>query len=215
MERPPRSNVLQRGLFALGALLSAAIAVVSYRYLVPGIPPVEGVGGNAFVMPWLPVHAAAAATALLVAPLQFRSQLRARRPGFHRLLGRVYVTGCLIGGATGLALAVGTTAGPVATAGFGSLALVWLIATSNAWRLAMRRDIVAHREWMIRSFALTFAAVTLRLYLPIAQLLPVELDDAYSAISFLCWAPNLVVAEAYLRKKRRAAPSAGGAQVVA
>ena len=112
-------------------------------------------------------------------------------------------------------MAVGTTAGPAATAGFGSLALVWLIATSNAWRLGMRRDLVAHREWMIRSFVLTFAAVTLRLYLPIAQLLPVELDDAYRAISFLCWAPNLVVAEAYLRKKRRAAPSAGGAQVVA
>ena len=79
----------------------------------------------------------------------------------------------------------------------------------------MRRDLVAHREWMIRSFALTFAAVTLRLYLPIAQLLPVELDDAYRAISFLCWAPNLVVAEAYLRQRRRAARSAGGAQVVA
>ena len=100
-------------------------------------------------------------------------------PRFHRWLGRGYVTGCLIGGATGFALAAGTTAGPIATAGFGSLALVWLIATANAWRLAMRRDSTAHREWMIRSFALTFAAVTLRLYLPISQLLPVEFDDAY------------------------------------
>jgi hypothetical protein len=60
-----------------------------------------------------------------------------------------------------------------------------------------------HREWVIRSFALAFAAVTLRLYLPIAQLLPVEFDDAYRAISFLCWVPSLVVAEAYLRRAHR------------
>lgn len=57
---------------------------------------------------------------------------------------------------------------------------------------------------MIRSFALTFAAVTLRLYLPIAQLPPSEFDAAYRAISFLCWLPSLVVAEVYLRRKRRA-----------
>jgi len=203
MTSPPgRATVLQRGLFALGALLSAGIALVSFRYLVPGMQAPDGITGNAFSVPWLPVHAAAAATALLVAPLQFSSQLRARRPWFHRLLGRAYVTCCLIGGATGLALAVGSTAGPVATAGFGSLALVWFSATARAWRLAMRRNFVVHREWMIRSFALTFAAVTLRVYLPIAQLLPVDFADAYRAISFLCWVPNLVVAEAYLRHKR-------------
>jgi uncharacterized membrane protein len=193
---------VRASLVALGALLSAGIALVSYRYLVPGIPAPAGVAANAFSVPWLTVHAAAAATALLVAPLQFRSRLRARRPSVHRLLGRVYVTCCLIGGATGLALAMGTTAGPVAAAGFGSLALVWLIVTAQAWRLAMRRNFVVHREWMIRSFALTFAAVTLRLYLPIAQLLPVELDDAYRAISFLCWVPNVLLAEAYLRRTR-------------
>jgi uncharacterized membrane protein len=203
MERPPsRPAVLNRGLVALGALLSAGVALVSYRYLFPGVPAPDDVATNDFYMPWLPVHATAAATALLVAPLQFRAQLRARRPKLHRWLGRLYVTGCLIGGATGLALAVGTTAGPVATAGFGSLALVWLISTTQAWRLAMRRDFVVHREWMIRSFALTLAAVTLRLYLPIAQLLPVDFADAYRAISFLCWVPNLIVAEAYLRRTR-------------
>ena len=211
-QRLSRPTVLQRGLFALGALLSGAIALVSFRYLVPGVLAPEGVAANGFVMPWLPVHATAAATALLAAPLQFRAQLRARRPKVHRWLGRLYVTGCLIGAVTGLVLAFGASSGPVSTLGFGALALVWGVATGRAWRLARRRDFVAHREWMIRSFALTFAAVTLRLYLPIAQLLPVEFDDAYRAISFLCWVPNLVVAEAYLRRKGRAR-DAGGAQL--
>lgn len=210
--RLSRPTVLQRGLFALGASLSVAIALVSYRYLVPGVLVPEGVAANGFVMPWLPMHAMAAATALLAAPLQFRAQLRARRPEVHRWLGRLYVTGCLIGAVTGLVLAFGAATGRISTLGFGALALVWGVATARAWRLARRRDFVAHREWMIRSFALTFAAVTLRLYLPIAQLLPVEFDDAYRAISFLCWVPNLVVAEAYLRRKRRAR-DAGGAQL--
>ncbi|HUQ52990.1 MAG TPA: DUF2306 domain-containing protein [Gammaproteobacteria bacterium] len=195
-------TVSRRILIAIGAVSSAAVAIVSYRYLWPSLPVSGLVATNAFGVPWLTVHAAAAATALLVGPLQFRSQLRARRPKLHRVLGRVYVTGCVVGGATGLLLALGTTAGPVATAGFGSLAVVWLVATARAWRLAVRRVLAQHREWMVRSFALTFAAVTLRIYLPISQTLPVELDDAYRAISFLCWVPNLLVAELYLRTRR-------------
>jgi uncharacterized membrane protein len=191
-------------MLALGALLCAVVAIVSYRYLVPGVAVAPLVVGNPFRVPWLALHAAAAATALLVGPLQFRSQLRARRPKLHRVLGRVYVTGCLVGGATGLPLALGSTSGPVATAGFGALAVVWSFATARAWRFAVRRELAAHREWMIRSFALTFAAVTVRAYLQIAQTLPVEVsvEDAYRAIAFLSWIPNLIVVELYLRSRR-------------
>jgi uncharacterized membrane protein len=198
---------------ALGALLSVGIAVVSYRYLVPGLPAAPLVAGNGFRVPWLALHAAAAATALLIGPLQFRSQLRARWPKLHRVLGRVYVTGCLVGGATGLLLAVGMTTGPVAGVGFGALAVVWFFATAKAWRFAVRRELVVHREWMIRSFALTFAAVTVRVYLPLSQALPIGIDDAYRAIAFVSWIPNLIVAELYLRRRRvrlgrEAAPAA-------
>jgi hypothetical protein len=55
---------------------------------------------------------------------------------------------------------------------------------------------------MIRSFALTFAAVTLRLYLPLAALLSINFVDAYRAISFLAWLPNLLVVESYLRSRK-------------
>jgi uncharacterized membrane protein len=204
------SPVITRSLAGLGVFLTAGMALFAYRYLVPGSPAPDFIAANGFITPWLPVHAAAAATALLVAPMQFRSRLRARRPGLHRVLGRVYVTGCLIGGAAGMVLAFGASTGPVSTAGFGLLALLWVVATSQAWRLAMRRNLVSHREWMIRSFALTLAAVTLRLYLPVAQWLPVEFDAAYRAISFLCWVPNLVVAEVYLRRRRRAREGGDG-----
>jgi hypothetical protein len=52
-----------------------------------------------------------------------------------------------------------------------------------------------HREWMIRSYALCLAAVTLRLYLPLAALGGIPFEEAYPAIAWLCWVPNLVAAE--------------------
>jgi hypothetical protein len=66
----------------------------------------------------------------------------------------------------------------------------------------MQLRFVQHRAWMIRSFALTFAAVTLRLYLPLAALLSINFVDAYRAISFLAWLPNLLVVEIYLRSRK-------------
>jgi len=55
---------------------------------------------------------------------------------------------------------------------------------------------------MIRSFALTLAAVTLRIYIPIGLALPVPFEVSYQAISFLCWVPNLLLAELYLRRQK-------------
>jgi len=59
---------------------------------------------------------------------------------------------------------------------------------------------------MIRSFALTFAAVTLRLYLPISAMLSIPFEEAYRAISFLCWVPNLALAELYLASCTKTQP---------
>ena len=190
-------NLLGWAGWAVAALLSAGIALYSYRYLprVGELSP--NVLANPFYRPWLDLHVAGAATALLVGPLQFIPALR--RLGWHRWIGRSYVLGCLLGGVGGFVMALGSTAGPIATAGFGSLALVWIATAAQAWRLARARNFAAHRAWMIRSFALTFAAVTLRLYIPLLVLSGLPFLDGYRAIAFLCWVPNLVLAELYLR----------------
>ena len=190
--------------WSMGVILCAGVALVSYRYLlhVGDVPPV--IAGNVLKNPWLLVHVAGAATALLVGPVQFSSRLRARFRNLHRWIGRTYVVSCLVGGVAGFLLALGASTGPISTIGFGGLAIVWLVTTSLAWRRAMQGRFAEHRAWMIRSFALTFAAVTLRLYLPLAALLQVPFDDAYRVISFLAWVPNLLLVELYLRQ--RAAP---------
>ncbi|MDQ2861171.1 MAG: DUF2306 domain-containing protein, partial [Pseudomonadota bacterium] len=89
--------------------------------------------------------------------------------------------------------------GSTATAGFGGLAAIWIVANVQGWRMAAERRFGAHRAWMIRSFAMTFAAVTLRLYLPLFPFLGVSFLDGYRAVSFLSWVPNLILAELYLR----------------
>jgi hypothetical protein len=193
-------------LWGMMAIVSIMIALFSYRYLLGVGPLAPNVVTNAFARPWLAIHVAGACTALLIGSFQFILKIRRRFPSWHRWAGRVYAVGCIVGGFAGLLLALGSTSGPVATAGFGGLATGWLITTIRAWQLALEGRFVEHREWMIRSWALTLAAVTLRLYLPIAPLLGFSFVEGYRAISFLCWVPNLVLAEIYLangRKQRR------------
>jgi uncharacterized membrane protein len=186
------------------------VGLASYRYLVPGAPgAAPPVLANAFARYGvLTVHAGFAATALILGPFQFIRRLRVDRPRIHRWIGRTYATCCLAGGSAGLILAFGARTGPVSTAGFGLLAVLWLGATTFAWRAALAGRYLEHRRWMIRSYALTFAAVTLRLYLPFAFLSPWGYDNAYRAISFLCWIPNLAFAELYLRRAPSQASSA-------
>lgn len=201
-------KILSRPAWALMALLSLAVALTSYRYLLNVGPLAPNVLANLFAAPFLVVHVAGAATALLIAPFQVLPGVRTRRPALHRVMGRVYVAGCLAGGSGGLVLAFGSTAGPIATAGFGLLAVAWLATTVQAWRMAMAGRIAEHRAWMIRSMALTLAAVTLRLYLPLAAMGPTPFVEAYRAISFLCWVPNLLLAEAWLRLRAPARAAA-------
>lgn len=76
------------------------------------------------------------------------------------------------------------------------MALLWLATTAMAFLAVKKGEIVAHQNWMIRSYALCWAAVTLRLWLPVLQgVIGLDFIAAYLIVSWLCWVPNLVVAE--------------------
>lgn len=183
---------------ALVYLLAFLVALFSYRYVVD-LPPVPDViASNRYRPFWLVLHAGFASTALLVGAVQFSAVVRQRRPSVHRWVGRLYVVSCIIGAASGLVLAIGTSAGRVAAIGFGGLAVAWFITTSLGLQHALTRQFASHRRWMIRSWALTLAAVTLRIYIPLFEILDLPELPAYRAISFLCWVPNLLIAEIML-----------------
>jgi hypothetical protein len=121
-------------------------------------------------------------------------------------MGRSYVVAVVVGSLAGLGLATVSQEGLVTHIGFGLLAVLWLISTLQAYRRIRARDLVSHRQWMIRSYSLTLAAVTLRIYLPLSQLLGLPFSDAYQAVAWVCWVPNLVVAE-WIILRRAPGPS--------
>ena len=150
----------------------------------------------------LATHLAGGLVALAIGPWQLNSRLRTRAISWHRWMGRSYVVAVLICGLGALRLAPLSQAGLVTHVGFGLLAILWLTATALAYFRIRRGDHIGHREWMIRSYSLTLAAITLRSYLALSQVAGIPFADAYQAIAWFCWVPNLVVAEWVVLRRR-------------
>lgn len=144
------------------------------------------------------LHVIGGMLALALGPFQFLPRLRTRRPQIHRWLGRFYLLGILLGGLAGLYMATFAYAGIVARLGFAALAALWLVTGFMAYRTIRAGDTASHRRWMMRNFALTFAAVTLRLEMPFLMMGFGE-ETGYQIVAWLCWIPNLLVAEGMIR----------------
>ena len=139
--------------------------------------------------------------ALITGWSQFSSKLRANKLSLHRLLGKIYVVSVFLSGVAGLYLAIYATGGIVSQMGFGLLAVLWLVTTVLAFVKIKALDIPKHQQWMIRSYALCFAAVTLRIYMPFMQaVLGMTFLESYLIVAWLCWVPNLAVAEIIIRR---------------
>lgn len=150
------------------------------------------------------LHVFASIAALALGPLQFSNRLCQARPALHRWSGRIYLSiGVLIGGASGLYIAQFAFGGWMARSGFSALALCWLFTGFMAYRAIRRGDIQNHRRWMRRNFALTFAAVTLRIYLGLSVAAGIQFEQAYPVIAWLCWVPNLFFVEWWFNSRRR------------
>jgi uncharacterized membrane protein len=103
-------------------------------------------------------HTVCGVAALLAGPMQFWSRLRRRHLKFHRILGRIYVISVFIGAFTGIALAAGRPGLP----GTSMQAAAWIVCTTAAFITARNRQIAQHRQWMARSYAVTFTFVSSR-----------------------------------------------------
>jgi uncharacterized membrane protein len=103
-------------------------------------------------------HTLAGIFALLIGPINFSSRIRQRHLQLHRVLGRIYVISVFIGAATGVALATGRPGLP----GTSMQAAAWIVCTTAAVIAARNRQIVQHRQWMARSYAVTFTFVSSR-----------------------------------------------------
>lgn len=139
-------------------------------------------------------HIVLGGVALLSGWSQFSSSIRARHLQLHRNLGKLYVACVLLSSVAGIYIGFFATGGVVAAAGFICLGLVWFSSTLFAYRSVLRKDTDTHEKLMMYSYGACFAAVTLRIWLPILSLLFEDFNRAYRIVAWLCWVPNILVA---------------------
>nr|WP_315422875.1 DUF2306 domain-containing protein [uncultured Pedobacter sp.] len=138
--------------------------------------------------------------ALLIGWTQFSPKMRNRRMALHRKLGKVYVVAVLLSALAGIYIGFFATGGWVSSAGFICLGIIWFYTTLKAYLHIKEGEVEKHQKMMIYSYAACFAAVTLRIWLPILTIIYGDFSKAYLVVAWLCWIPNLVVGYLITRK---------------
>ena len=190
-------------LFYMTVVLSFIMAFMSYRFTTLGMEAAfpEMIGHLTDRKSALIAHVISAPLALTFGAMNMIDRRRKKRRVLHRWTGRAYGISIIVGSVSGLIMAIGAEGGAIAGFGFGTLAILWFVTTAQAIRFAIARDFKSHRRWMIRSFALTLAAVTLRIYLPFFMIFgEMTYTQASLWVAWLCWVPNLALAEWWLRR---------------
>ncbi|TAE51279.1 MAG: DUF2306 domain-containing protein [Bacteroidetes bacterium] len=148
------------------------------------------------------IHVYASMWVLLAGFTQFSAGIRRQMPQVHRVMGYIYLLDILfITGPASLVMSFYANGGLSSRIAFATLALLWLFSTAQAWRYARARKWRLHQDWMIRSFALTLSALTLRAWkLGIIWALAPPPMDVYRVVAWLGWVPNLLLAEYLIRR---------------
>lgn len=220
-EKQP-ATVNRKGWWLVVLLTSVAIAVYfPSQYFTASLKSAAAAGSglaatyandSLFIRAVFYIHITFAGIALLIGPLQFSKRLRSRAINVHRWIGRTYISSVAIGSVAAFIMSLVSSVALLGFFGFGSLAVLWAWTTFRGYRAARSGDIASHRAWMVRSFALTYAAVMLRvwfiLFLVLLSVLAKNVLTAeqiaayaYAPVPFLCWLPNIVVAELIIRRR--------------
>lgn len=145
-------------------------------------------------------HIVLGGLALLIGWIQFNAKVRINNPRLHKRIGKVYMMSVLLSSTAGIYIACYATGGLTASLGFICLGLIWFYTTLMAYIEIRNKRIMQHQRMMIHSYAACFAAVTLRIWLPLLILVFGEFMYAYKIVAWLCWIPNLIVARVISKK---------------
>ena len=222
-------SVRRRWWWALWAFL--AVSAVGFGIASPGALVLGG--EDASLIPLDPdvaahylsilVHGLPGGVALLLGPFQFVRPLRVRYPTAHRLMGRIYLIAVVVAAVAAFYAATVSLSGFSIQVAFYLLGAAWLYTAAQAYRTIRRGEVQLHRIWMIRNYALTFAAVSLRVFLITGTtvLMPafpsLEFEQVYQASGWASIVVNVMVAEYFivqrtlqplLRRRQRREPAA-------
>lgn len=144
-------------------------------------------------------HLMGGGLALALCAIQLFSRQGSR---WHRRLGISYCCAVLVGGTGGAYLSFFSDLGPSTGVGFFILAMLWFYSTYMAFHYARARQIEQHRIWIIRSLAMTAAAISLRIEL-LVFLAFWSFETSYLIVAWSSWIGNLILAELYLNRTPR------------
>ncbi len=197
----PASKVYEIGLRVLRYVLIGTVAVLGVRFFwKDAVPYMLEHSADQFrhywqVRWWLLAHIGSGTVALLFGPFQFWSGLRRRHLNIHRLTGRVYLGAVALGAAAGYYLAAVSPGGADWSVALAALATAWVTTAGMALLAIKRRMIDVHKQWMIRSYVVTFAFVTFRWLNEMPALRSYLGDGAGVTIMWACWVLPLGVTE--------------------
>ena len=146
-------------------------------------------------------HGVAGALDLLLGPWLLSARVRRSWPRLHRVLGKLYFLALVPAVFTGLALSTIAYGGFPAQSALVALSLGWGYSGWRALRAIRVGDVSRHRWWMFRHYALTLAAVSLRIQSAWRLGLGEDFPAIYAQCAWFSWLPNLVLAEWWLRRK--------------
>ncbi|MBF4518077.1 DUF2306 domain-containing protein [Flavobacterium sp. ANB] len=153
-----------------------------------------------FYLTFFYLHVYSAIFVLLAGFFQFNNSLLKKYPKLHRNIGKFYVLVVLfLSAPSGLFIGLFANGGLYSKISFVSLSLLWFYFTLKGFLFIKNKNIVGHKAFMLRSFALTFSAITLRFWKVIlVYLFHPSPMDVYQIIAWLGWIPNLLIVEYYL-----------------
>ena len=200
-QRSPAAGQRSVLIIAVTALIAAGFfAAVALPYLMLDAKVLGRYGSRGA---WVLLHISAGAVALLAGPVQLWLGLSRRAERVHRRLGIVYVTSVAISSIAAFYLAAHTALGWGFATGITGLGIAWVVSTALAVLAILRGLVDHHREWMIRSYVVTFAFVTFRALWTALQMAGVgTLHEQLAIASWFCWAVPLLVVEAVLQGRK-------------
>ena len=148
------------------------------------------------------LHIIFGGVALLTGWAQFIPEIRAKKQQLHRQSGKIYVVSVFVSSIAAIGIGIFATGGIISASGFISLGFVWFCSTLKAYTSIRAGDVAGHRMWMIYSYSACFAAVTLRIWMPVLELLFEEFITVYRIVAWLSWVPNIIVARLIIKKIR-------------
>lgn len=150
------------------------------------------------------IHVCSAIFTLLAGFTQFNSSILKKMPLVHRTMGRLYVIVVLFFAApSGFFIGLFANGGVFSKISFVTLSVLWFYFTLKAFLTIKKHQISSHKAFMLRSFALAFSAITLRLWKVILVYLfhPAPMD-VYQIIAWLGWIPNVLLIEYFIFKQK-------------